>query len=178
MEELNRKIISEFRFVPMFLLFSNYYLSLNIWISLKSWFFFCFFWASYQNHYLAALDLRAGVEQPFDCLIVQTVRPCNRQAVRRSMDWTLEDNMVDDLLFCATLTGRRGGHTPFVQAGAETSDTGEEAVKPYLGCSWEGHSEWVGAGVGDENTEFCRVVRPPLIPFVIRPVRHTYVVVR
>jgi len=44
------------------------------------------------------------------------------------MDWTLEDNMVDDLFFCATLTGRRGRHTPFVQAGAETSDTDVEAV--------------------------------------------------
>ena len=29
--------------------------------------------------------------------------------------------MVDGLLFCARLTGRRGGHTPFVQAGAESS---------------------------------------------------------
>jgi len=29
----------------------------------------------------------------------------------RSMDWTLKDNMVDGVLFCATLTGRRGGHT-------------------------------------------------------------------
>jgi len=48
----------------------------------------------------------------------------------RSIEWTLEDNMVDVLFFCATLTGRRGGHTPFVQAGAETSDTGAEAVKP------------------------------------------------
>jgi len=46
------------------------------------------------------------------------------------MDWTLEDNMVDGLFFCATLTGRRGGHTPFVQAGAGMSDTGAEAVKP------------------------------------------------
>jgi len=35
--------------------------------------------------------------------------------MRRSMDWTLEDNMVDGLFFCATLTGRRGGYTPFVQ---------------------------------------------------------------
>ena len=59
-----------------------------------------------------ALDLGAGVEQPFDCRIVQ-----NRQAVqsmRRSMDWTFEDNMVDGLFFCATLTGRRDGHIPFV----------------------------------------------------------------
>ena len=55
------------------------------------------------------------------------------------MDWTLEDNMVDGL-FCATLTGRRGGHTPFVQAGAETSDTGAEVVKPDPGSFWEGHS--------------------------------------
>jgi len=45
------------------------------------------------------------------------------------MDWTLEDDMVDGLFFCATPTSRRGGHTPFVQAGAETSDTGAEAVK-------------------------------------------------
>ena len=36
------------------------------------------------------------------------------------MDWTVENDMVDGL-FCATLTGRRGDHTPFVQAGAETS---------------------------------------------------------
>ena len=28
--------------------------------------------------------------------------------------WTLEDNMVDGLFFCAKLTGLRGGHTPFV----------------------------------------------------------------
>jgi len=55
------------------------------------------------------------------------------------MDWTLEDNMVDGL-FCATLTGRRGGHTPFVQPAAETSDTCAEAVKPDLSSSWEGHS--------------------------------------
>jgi len=30
------------------------------------------------------------------------------------MDWTLEEDMVDGLFFCATLTGRRGSHTPFV----------------------------------------------------------------
>jgi len=48
--------------------------------------------------------------------------------------------MVDGLFFCATFTGRREGHTPFVQAGAETSDTGAEAVKADPGSSWEGHS--------------------------------------
>jgi len=48
--------------------------------------------------------------------------------------------MVDGLFSFATLTGRRGGHTPFVQTGAEMSDTGVEAVKPDPGSSWEGHS--------------------------------------
>jgi len=68
--------------------------------------------------------------------------------------------MVDGLFFCATLTGRRGGHTPFVQAGAETSDTGAKAVKPDPDA-WEGHSGgWVGADVRDENAESCRAVRP------------------
>jgi len=76
------------------------------------------------------------------------------------MDWTLDDNMVDGLFFCATLAGRRGGHTPFVQAGVETSNTCAEAVKPDPGCSWEGHSEGLGAGVGNENAESCGVVRP------------------
>jgi len=55
------------------------------------------------------------------------------------MDWTLEDNM-DDGLFYATLTRCSGGHSPSVQAGVETSDTGAEAFKPDPGYSWEGHS--------------------------------------
>ena len=46
--------------------------------------------------------------------------------------------MVDGLFFCATLTGRRLGHTSFAQAGAEMSDTGAEAVEPDPGSSWEG----------------------------------------
>jgi len=62
------------------------------------------------------------------------------------MDWTLENNMVDCLFFCATLTSRTGGHITFVQTGVETSDTGAEAVKPDPGSSWEGHSRGVGAG--------------------------------
>ena len=60
--------------------------------------------------------------------------------MRWSMDWTLEDNKVDGLFFCATLKGRRVGHTLFVQAAAEMSNTGAEAVKPDPGSSWEGHS--------------------------------------
>jgi len=80
--------------------------------------------------------------------------------MRRLMDWTLEDNMVDGLFFCATLTGRRRGHTPFVQAGAEMSDTGAEAVKPNSRCSWDGHSRTVGASVEDESTKSRRVDQP------------------
>jgi len=41
---------------------------------------------------LAALDLAAGVEQPFNCL---TIQPSGRSVVGRSMDWTFVDNMVD-----------------------------------------------------------------------------------
>jgi len=76
----------------------------------------------------------------------------------RSKDLTVEDNRVDCLFSCATLTGRRGGHTPFVQPGAKTSDTGAEAVKPDTSFSWEGHSGVVGVGVGDKNAETCGVV--------------------
>jgi len=56
------------------------------------------------------------------------------------MDCAFADNMVDGLFFCTTFTGHRGGHTPFVQAGAKTSHTDAEAVKPEPRCSWEGHS--------------------------------------
>ena len=134
-------------------------------------FIFC---ASSSNHCLAAFDLRTGVEQPFDCLIVQ-----NRQAVqfiRRSMDWTLEDSMVHSLFFCATLTACRGGHAPFVQAGAESPDTCVEAVKPDPCCAWQVQSRRVGAGVGDGNVKPCRVVRPLRILLAICPV-YMYVVV-
>ena len=91
------------------------------------------------------------------------------------MDSTLKDNMVDGLFFCATLTGRRGGHTAFVQAEAQTLDTGAEAVEPNPGSSWEGHSGGV-AGVGDENAESCEAASPPRIPLATRPVLRTYVV--
>ena len=90
------------------------------------------------------------------------------------MDWTLDD-MVDGLFFCATLTGRRGGHTPFVQAEAEKSDTGAEAVKPDPGSSWQGHSGRVGARVGDESAESCGAFQPLRIPSMICPVRRASV---
>ena len=62
------------------------------------------------------------------------------------MDWTVEDYMVDGL-FCATLTGCKGDHTPFAQAGTETSDTGTKVVETDPGSSWEGHSGGACTGV-------------------------------
>jgi len=59
----------------------------------------------------------------------------------------------------------------------ERSGTGAEAVKPYPGSSWEGHSGGVGAGVRDENAESCGAVRPLRTPLVIRPLRRTHVAV-
>jgi len=50
---------------------------------------------------MAALDLGTGVEQPFNCLIIQKRQKV--QSMGRSVDWTLEDNMVDGLFFSATL---------------------------------------------------------------------------
>jgi len=82
------------------------------------------------------------------------------------------------LFFCATLTGCRGGHTPFVQAGAETPNTHAEAVKTDPGFSWEGQSEGVVAGVRNENAVQNAVVCPLRIPLVIRPLHRKYVVVR
>jgi len=96
----------------------------KLWGGLKSW--------------KEALDPKAGVKQPFNCLIIQSDEAV--QSMRRLMDWTLEDNMVDNLFFCATLMGHRGDHTPFSQVGLETSDTGAEGIKPKPGCSCEGHS--------------------------------------
>jgi len=117
----------------------------------------------------------ADVEQPFGCLIVQ-----NRQAMQSMgnlIDWTLEGNMIDGLFFCDTPTSGGRGQIPFVQAGAETSDTGAEAVKPDPGSSWQGHSRTVSASAGDESTDSCNVLRPLCIPSVIRPERRASVIV-
>jgi len=82
------------------------------------------FWASSSDHCLAALDLGAGVEQPFDSLIVQNRQ--SMQSMRRSMAWTFEDNMVDSLFFCGC----------------------SAAVKSDPSCFLEGQPGGVGTGVG------------------------------
>jgi len=102
----------------------------------------CFFFFRSSEFFfhplLAQLDIGAGVEQPFSCLIVQNHQAVLSMGGSMTIDMTVKDDMVAGLSR-ATLTGRRGGHTPFVQAGAETSDTGAEAVEPDPGSSWEGH---------------------------------------
>jgi len=72
--------------------------------------------------------------------------------------------MVHGLLFCDTLTGRRGGHTLFVQAGAEMSHASADPVKPDRSSSWEGHNGVVRLSARDDYAASCRVVRPLRIP--------------
>jgi len=85
-------------------------------------------------HCFPALHLTAGIEQPIDCLLIQNCQAV--QSMGRSMDWSLENNMVSGLIFCSTLTCRRSGHTPFVQTRAEMSDTSAEALEPDPRCQW------------------------------------------
>jgi len=57
------------------------------------------------------------------------------------MDLNITDNMVNGLFYATlssfyfTLTSRRRCHAPFVEAGAEMSDPGAEAVNPGPRCS-------------------------------------------
>ena len=97
-----------------------------------------FFWVSFYCPLLGRT--RSRVRCWATIRLSHRPEPSGRaQSTGRSVDWTLNDNMVDDLLFCATLPARRGGHTPIVQAGAETPDTGAEAVKLDPRCSRKGH---------------------------------------
>jgi len=88
------------------------------------------------------------------------------------MDWTLEDNMINDSIFFAALTSRKSGLTPFMQTGAEMSVTGSEAVEPdhaVLGRAIP------GGWVRDGSTESCSALQPFRIPSVIRPACRTSV---
>jgi len=86
---------------------------------------------------LGVLDLGAGLEKPFNQ---------NHQTLQsmRSLGWTFEDNTVDSLFVCATLTGREESIPHLVQAGVEISDTGAKAVKSDPGCC----VEWAFAKMG------------------------------
>ena len=67
----------------------------------------------------------------------------------RSIDWALQDNMMDGLFFCASLTGCRKGHTICVSRSGKVRHRWG-GIKPEPRCSWQGHSRRVGA---DESTE-------------------------
>jgi len=84
----------------------------------------------------------------------------------RSMDWTLEENMVNCLILCATPTSRRSGHTPFVQIRAETSGTGAEAVEPDPCCQWRSQEFFRGGQSPD--------VRPIVPSVYFRAVENWY----
>jgi len=135
---------------------------------------FFIFWANSSNHCLAALDLAADVKQTFDYLIAQ-----NRQAVqfmRRGWPfwrttWSTvcsfaPHSQAAELAIPHLYKQERKRPTPVRRRLSRT-----QAVLGRFapGC--------VGAGVGDESTESCRVVRPLCLPLVIRPVCRTYVVV-
>jgi len=57
--------------------------------------------------------------------------------------------MVDGLLLCATLTGHRGSHTPFVKQERKCPTL----VQRYLSQTRSVAPGGGGAGVGDENAE-------------------------
>jgi len=116
--------------------------------------------------------VETSVEKPFDCFLIQNCQAMH--SIRRSMDWTVKDDMVNRLLLCAAVTSCRP--YPFVQAGVATSETGAEAVNLDPRCSWQGHSR-VDTNVGDENTESRGALQPLLIPSVIRQDRCIFVVV-
>ena len=96
----------------------------------------------------------------------RTARPCSPWGGRWIGHWRTTWSTVCSSAPHYQVAEGPGGHTPFLQAGVETSDTGAEAVKPDPGSSWEGHSDEVSAGVGDKCAESCKVVRP---------VRRTYI---
>jgi len=79
------------------------------------------------------------------------------QSMERSMDSRLNDNIVDSLCFCTTLTGRRGGHTHLHK---------QERKRPTPVRRWLSWTQALlgrvilGVSAGDENAEFCGVVYP------------------
>jgi len=115
-----------------------------------------FFWASCWNHCLAALDLGTGVEQLFNCLIVQHRQAM--QSMRRSMEWrttwatvcsSAPHSQVAEEAIPHFYKQKRKRPTPVRR---RLSRTQALLVRDIPG--------WVGAGVGDENAESCGAVRP------------------
>jgi len=58
-----------------------------------------------EIHGLAALDFKAVVQQPFDCIVIQNCQAM--QSIGRLVYWTVKDNMDNGLFIFPTLTSRR-----------------------------------------------------------------------
>ena len=121
-------------------------------------------------HCLDTLDLGAGVEQPFDYLIVQ-----NRQAVQsmlgRLMDWTVKDIMATVCSSFAPHSQTAEGAIPHLFSQQKKKRLTQ--VRRQLSRTQNVLGR-VDSGVGDKSTAFRNVLQPLRIPLVIRPVHRTY----
>ena len=127
-------------------------------------------------HCLAALDLRAGVEQPFNYSISspRTARPRSSWGGRWIGQRTTRSTV------CSSAPHSQAAeedirHLCKQQRKSPTPMRRRLNSDPC--CSWQDHSRRVDAGVGDERTDSRGVVQPLRIPSVIRPLRRTYAVV-
>jgi len=59
-------------------------------------------------HQSATQDLGAGVEQPFNCFVIQNCQ--DMCSMGRSMDCTMKGNMVDNPFFCSTFRSHSKGN--------------------------------------------------------------------
>jgi len=91
------------------------------------------------------------------------------------MDWTLVDNIVNDLFFCATQITEEATSRLYKEEWKCPTPVRRQLswTQAVLGRVILGR---VGAGVGDKNAKSNMLVRPLRIPLVIRLVHCTYVV--
>jgi len=123
-------------------------------------------------HCLAALDLGADVEQPFNQLShYPEMSGCTFHGEVDGLDIQGQHGQQFVLLHHTHRSQR--GYTPFVHARVKKmSVIGVEVVKLNPRCSRKGNSRRMGASVSDESTESHNVVQPLCIPSVIHPKRH------
>jgi len=84
-------------------------------------------------------------------------------AVARRPSWRFTQCLAMDRKTDIPIEGER-----FTPEQWQTCDNDAEAVKPDLRCSCQGHSESVGADVGNESTEFRSAFQPLRIKGVSR----------
>jgi len=122
-------------------------------------------------HCLATLDLGAGVEQQFDCLVVQNRQ--TTQSMGASIDGTLEDNMVT---LWATLTGCRRVILHLWKQERKRATSVQRRLSrnhAVLGRAIPG--EWMSMSMMKVRT-LVVFLQPLRIQSVLRPERRTFVV--